>query len=63
MSRWMVLGGEEAIVCEMLWRIEGNGFSALGNMAVNLIGLEVGTERRLVMSKPWQNGVGTVDSD
>ncbi len=58
----MVLGGEEAIFCETLWRIGGNGFSAVGNMAVNLIGLEVGTERRLVRSKPWQNGVGTADS-
>lgn len=49
--RWMVLGGEEAIARVTGWRMEANGFSAVGEMAVKLMVPEVGSERRLVKSK------------
>lgn len=49
--RWMVLGGEEAIVLVMDWRMEVKGFSAVGEMAVKLMAPVFGSERRLVKSK------------
>ena len=49
--RWAVLGGEEAISCVRDWRMEGNGFSAVGEIAVKLMAPEVGSDRRLVKSK------------
>ena len=47
----MVLGGEEAIAWVMDWRMEANGFSAVGGTMVKLMAPEVGSERRLVKSK------------
>lgn len=49
--RWMVWGGEEAIAWVMDWRMEVNGFSAVGEMAVKLMAPVLGSERRLVKSK------------
>lgn len=59
--RWTVSGGEEAISWVMDWRMEGNGFSAVREMGVKLMLPVVGSDRRLVKSKLWQNGVGTVE--
>ena len=33
-KRWMVLGGEEAIACVIVWRIAVNGLFAVGEMLV-----------------------------
>ena len=60
-KRWTVLGGEEAMSCVRAWRMEGNGFSALGEILRKLMAPELGSVRRLVKSKLWQNGVGTVE--
>ena len=49
--RWAVLGGEEAISCVRDWTMEGNGFSAAGEIAVKVMAPEVGSDRRLVKSK------------
>lgn len=51
MRRWMVSGGEEAIAWVMDWRREGKGFSAVGDMPMEMMALEVGSERRFVKSK------------
>ena len=49
--RWAVLRGEEAISCVRDWRMEGNGFSVVAEIAVKLMASEVGSDRRLVKSK------------
>lgn len=49
--RWIVLGGEEAIVWVIDRRMEVKGFSAVGEMPVKLMTPGVGSERRLVKSK------------
>lgn len=49
--RWMVLGDEEAIAWEMNWRMEANGFPAVGETVVKLMAPGIGGERRLVKSK------------
>lgn len=49
--RWIVLGGEEVIAWVMDWRMEANGFSAVGGIVVKLMASELGSERRLVKSK------------
>ena len=49
--RWIVWGGEEAIAWVMDCRMDVNGFSAVGDMAVKLMAPVLGSERRLVKSK------------
>lgn len=49
--RYIVLGGEEAIAWVMDCRMEANGFSVAGEMAVKMVAPEFGSERRLVKSK------------
>lgn len=49
--RWVVLGGEEAMSCVRDWRMEGKGFSAVGETAEKLMEPELGSDRRLVKSK------------
>lgn len=47
----MVFGGEEAIAWVTDWRMEVNGFSAVGEIVVKLMAPEDGSERRFVRSK------------
>lgn len=60
--RWTVSGGERAISCVMDWRMGGSGFSAVREMGVKLMLPVLRSDRRLVKSKLWQNGVGAVES-
>ena len=46
-----MLGGEEAMACVKAWIMEGNGFSAVGEILRKLMAPELGSDRRLVKSK------------
>lgn len=46
-----MLGGEEAMSCVRDWRMEGNGFSTVGETAEKLMEPKLGSDRRLVKSK------------